>query len=228
MKKLQVLLACSLLFTFSSCQKNSTVAWENVKTAGRYLNKSIDSLIGKEIDSKLITEEDEFIGPDDDDFIPLSDLDLKTQFTTTDAAIAQPKKSIGEQGSGIPKMAKFASPDGKLTTVFKTIHFPTDDHVIREREDLIVISKIANFLKKNPDYYLITEGHTDERASSAYNMALGTRRANHVRVLLIKQGVDFNKIYTVSHGKEKPLASGHTKEDWLQNRRTEFKIFKKK
>ena len=58
-------------------------------------------------------------------------------------------------------------------------------------------------------------------------MALGTRRANHIRVLLIKQGVDFNRIYTVSYGKEKPLANGSSREELKQNRRAEFKIYKK-
>jgi peptidoglycan-associated lipoprotein len=89
------------------------------------------------------------------------------------------------------------------------------------------IQKIATYLKKNPSIYLNIEGHCDERASAAYNMALGLRRANHVRVLLIKQGIDFNRIYTVSHGKEKPKSLGHAEEALSQNRRAEFKIYKR-
>jgi peptidoglycan-associated lipoprotein len=59
-------------------------------------------------------------------------------------------------------------------------------------------------------------------------MALVTRRANHVRVLLIKQGVDFNRIYTISNGKEKPLAQGHSPDAWKRNRRCEYKIYHKR
>jgi peptidoglycan-associated lipoprotein len=73
----------------------------------------------------------------------------------------------------------------------------------------------------------LIEGHTDERASASYNLALGMRRANHIRQLLVKNGVSLNRIYTVSRGKEQPFALGHTPDDWKQNRRGEFKIFEK-
>ena len=112
-------------------------------------------------------------------------------------------------------------------SIFKMINFETDEHIVREKKDLLSVQNIANYMKKNPNAYLIIEGHCDERASAAYNMALGTRRANHVRVLLIRQGINFNRIYTVSHGKEKPLALGHAPQDWQENRRSEFKIYQR-
>jgi peptidoglycan-associated lipoprotein len=211
----------------TACQKTAGNTWENVKTAGRYVNKGIDSLMGKNHDSKMIYDDEMFSQAWNDDFIPLSDKDLSTQYVATDKATPQPKYSPGEKGSGIPEMNRFSSPTAHLNTIFKTIHFETDDHVIREQTDLVTISKIASFLKKNPNYYIVIEGHTDERAAAAYNMALGTRRANHIRVLLIKQGVDFNRIYTISYGKEKPVSLGHAKDDWSKNRRSQFKIFNK-
>jgi peptidoglycan-associated lipoprotein len=73
----------------------------------------------------------------------------------------------------------------------------------------------------------VIEGHTDERASASYNMALGMRRANFVRSFLVKQGADLNRIFTVSQGKERPLAQGHSPDDWKLNRRSEFKIYQK-
>jgi peptidoglycan-associated lipoprotein len=227
MKKLIAINFCLILLFCTSCQNTSSQEWENVKTASRYLNKGIDALIGKDFETRLITNENEFVGPSHEEFIPLCDDDLQTQFVATDLAIAQPKASLGESASGVPKMEKFETPGGKLASIFKTIHFETDNHVVKNQNDLITVSQIASFLKRNPNYYIITEGHTDKRASSAYNMALGTRRANHIRVLLIKQGVDFNKIYTVSFGKEKPLVVGNTRDDLLKNRRAEFKIFKR-
>ena len=90
-----------------------------------------------------------------------------------------------------------------------------------------MIHQIAAYLKNHPSDLLLIEGHTDERASASYNMALGMRRANHIRQLLVKNGVDLNRIYTVSRGKELPLALGHTPVDWKQNRRGEFKIFER-
>ncbi len=86
---------------------------------------------------------------------------------------------------------------------------------------------ISAYLKKHPNAYLLIEGHTDERASASYNLSLGMRRANHLSAVLVKNGVDLNRIYTVSRGKENPLALGHSQEDWKQNRRAEFKLYEK-
>ena len=230
MRHLQVffiLYAALLLFT-TSCQRSGNETWEDMKTAGRYLGRGIDTLCGKNYDSRLLDSDDEFLGPVDEEFIPLSDKDLRTQFRATDTAVRQSKFTPGEKNSGIPSIDAFQSPQARLSSLFKLLHFDTDDHVIRKQEDLVIIQKIANFLKKNPQIFLCIEGHCDQRGPAAYNMALGTRRANHVRVLLIKQGVDFNRIYTVSYGKEKPVSLGNSAEDWKLNRRAQFKLFDKK
>ncbi|MBN1915115.1 MAG: OmpA family protein [Parachlamydiales bacterium] len=212
------LLLAIMAFAFASCHRGGNDTWESMKTAGRYMNRGIDSLFGKDYDSQLLTSEKEFSGPNEGDYIPLRDADLSSQFQTGDTSIAQAQGASG----------RYITPPARLQGIFKTIHFTTDDHVIRSREDLMVVSRIANFLKKNPKMNVTIEGHCDERASAAYNLALGTRRANHVRVLLIKQGIDFHRIYTISYGKERPAAMGHSGEDWHQNRRVEFKIAEKR
>jgi peptidoglycan-associated lipoprotein len=215
----------SLIFTlliFTSCERSPS-SWEHVKTAGRYLQKGIDSLWGKDYESYLVKNENDFIGPDGEDFIPLNESDLKSGFLS-DKAIRQPKDSFGE--GGIPGFSNFKTPTA-LSTIFRTVHFQTDDHILRDKDDMITVQKIASYMKNHPKVLLCVEGHCDERASAAYNMSLGTRRANHVRVLLIKQGIDFNRIYTISYGKEKPIALGHTSEDWNLNRRSNFKIYEK-
>lgn len=227
MKKLLILTPVFLFcFLAVSCQKSSNQTWENMKTAGAYLNKGITTLCGNYSDSRLLESADEFTGPGDGEFIPLNDKDLKAQFIN-DRGIPQPRFSPGDKGSPIPGLGEFKTPTGELAAIFKRVHFGTDDHMIKLSEDVDVIRSIAAYMKKNSRVYLSIEGHCDERASAAYNMALGARRANHVRVLLIKNGVDFNRIYTISHGKEKPLALGHGEEDWRANRRAEFKIFVK-
>ena len=227
MKKLIMFL--SFIATFSmlsmSCERSCSQAWEDVKTAGRYINRGIDTACGKNYDTQQYFEDD-MIGPIDEEFIPLDSKDIKLQFKTNDVAVAQSKIEPGKQG--IPNLDKFKNPTAHLYSLFKMINFETDDHVVRNREDLYSIQKIAAFMKKNPKYFLCVEGHCDERASAAYNMALGTRRANHVRVLLIKQGIDFNRIYTVSYGKEKPLVINHSSNDWHKNRRAQFKLYEKR
>lgn len=223
MKKLIVFLG---IISLVGCQKTGESTWENMKTAGRYMNRGIDSLCGKEYDSCALASEEDFLGPKEDQFIPLSEKDLKVKYRS-DMAVSQPKLQPGEKGSGLPAMHKFSDPSKNIANIFQKMHFETDDHVVRKQDDLINIQKISQYLKKNPNMYLSVQGHCDERASAAYNMALGTRRSNHVRVLLIKNGVDFNRIYTVSHGKEKPIAMGHNSVDWIENRRAEFKVFQR-
>jgi peptidoglycan-associated lipoprotein len=216
-------IACLLIV---GCKNSSNQAWENIKTAGSYLNRGIDSLCGKYTDSRLLSSEEEFLGPMDAEYIPLDEKDLKTLFAKSEGNSPQPKLLPGDKK--VPGINSFQTPKGRLSSIFKRIHFQTDDHVIKKHDDLIVVSKIANYLKKNPKTYLTIEGHCDERASAGYNMALGARRANHVRVLLIKQGVDFNRIYSISHGKERPLVLGHGEDSWKSNRRVEFKVSKKR
>src|SRR5690606_23889673 len=110
---------------------------------------------------------------------------------------------------------------------FRSVHFETDQHALNSKADVAALQQIADYLKKHPNAYLLVEGHTDERASASYNLALGMRRANYVRSFLVKSGVDLNRIYTVSKGKEQPIAQGHSQEDWKENRRAEYRIFQK-
>ena len=66
------------------------------------------------------------------------------------------------------------------------------------------------------------EGHTDERGSREYNIALGDRRAQSVRQVLLFQGASVDQIDTVSYGEEQPAVSGHTEDAWSKNRRVEL------
>lgn len=220
MKKLLTLIAIAWSLIFTGCHKADNV-WDSVKTAGRYMNKSIDNLVGKPYNAHQAGEQN-FSNLEEEDFIPLSDKDLKTQFAATDMAIPQPKVSLGEKG--VPGIENFSMPEGELSTLFRNLHFNTDEHILRSKEDLLTVVKIAEYLKSHHSIYLAIEGHCDERAAASYNMALGTRRANYVRGLLVKHGVDLNRLYSISYGKEKPLALGHTTKDWEQNRRVQFKI----
>ena len=63
------------------------------------------------------------------------------------------------------------------------------------------------------------EGHTDERGTREYNLALGERRANSVRDYMIALGVDPNRVKTLSYGKERPVDPASSEEAWSRNRR---------
>ena len=73
---------------------------------------------------------------------------------------------------------------------------------------------------------IIIAGFTDERGTAEYNRGLGERRAESVRETLIAQGVDGNRIQTVSFGAEMPADSGHDEAAWAKNRRAEIGVTK--
>lgn len=77
----------------------------------------------------------------------------------------------------------------------------------------------ASWLKKNPQYNLLIEGHCDERGTEQYNLALGDRRANTAKEYLTTLGVDSARIRTVSYGEERPFDPGHDEAAWAKNRR---------
>ncbi len=216
----------SVLFTalLTSCS-NSTQTWEDMKTAGRYMQRGVDALWGKEYESRMLTSDEEFIGPEDGGFIALNETDLRNSLNVGDLALPQPKGIPGQKG--VPMLDAFLCSGDALMGILQPLHFQTDEFVLKERSDLQSIVEIASYMKKHPNVYLLVTGHCDERASAGYNLALGMRRSNYVRSLLVKNGVDLNRIFTISKGKEEPIALGHSSDDWKKNRRAEFKIYEK-
>ncbi|MCW6655791.1 peptidoglycan-associated lipoprotein Pal [Yersinia ruckeri] len=77
----------------------------------------------------------------------------------------------------------------------------------------------AAFLRSNPSYKVVVEGHADERGTPEYNIALGERRANAVKMYLQGKGVSADQISIVSYGKEKPAVLGHDEAAFAKNRR---------
>ncbi|RTZ94927.1 MAG: peptidoglycan-associated lipoprotein Pal [Deltaproteobacteria bacterium] len=87
-----------------------------------------------------------------------------------------------------------------------------------------ILMEKAEWLQNNPQAAIVVEGHTDERGTVAYNLALGDRRAESVRAFLMELGVNVDRIRTVSYGEERPLDNGHTEAAWARNRRAHFVV----
>ena len=185
--------------------------------------KQLKAIWGEDSEGMLASEG--FYGPLEEDFIALHEEDLEVQFA--EAAIPQPKETPGTPGSGIPSLDNFRRALSDLAKTFQNVYFNTDDYVIRRPEYLAVIDRMSDYLKKHPRTYISVGGHCDERASESYNLALGTRRSNYLRGLLIQRGVDPNKVHSISHGKEHPVDLDHTPSSWARNRRCEFRIWEK-
>jgi len=79
---------------------------------------------------------------------------------------------------------------------------------------------------KNTNSNVRLEGHTDERGTREYNLALGERRANSVRDYMVLNGIASYRIETISYGEERPIAYGSGEANWAQNRRVELVVVK--
>lgn len=82
----------------------------------------------------------------------------------------------------------------------------------------------AAVLRRNPSWTVTIEGHTDERGTAEYNLALGERRAIAARTYLVSLGIAADRLRTVSYGKEFPFDPGHDEGAWAKNRRAHFVI----
>ena len=126
----------------------------------------------------------------------------------------------GAQGSGISG-DPFSDPSSPLYKQKRTVYFELDSPEVSPN-DRPTVSAHAKYLANNPGQRVTLEGHADERGSREYNLALGERRANAVRQLLLAEGASASQIQTISYGEEKPAEDGHDEDAWQYNRRVEF------
>lgn len=99
--------------------------------------------------------------------------------------------------------------------------FSYDDSALAEKYMASAHAQ-AQYLKTHPGARVLLAGHTDERGSREYNVALGEHRANTVSEILRMDGVNRQQIRVVSYGKERPVYFGHDEASHKQNRRVEL------
>ena len=226
---LPLILSCIGCLLLDGCKKKNGDVWDDSSsTLGSYKRAKERVLWGSNdtFESTSVASSTPFSSASEDDFIALEDEDIKGQFS--DVVFAQPKESPGEEGSVIPGIEGFAKPAGSLAQVFKNVYFNTDQYSPKDAEGTETIKAVASYLKSHPKTFVFVSGFCDQRGPEAYNQALGMRRSNSIRSLLIQEGVNPDQLYTVSFGKEKLADMHNTPEAWAKNRRAEFKIFNKK
>ena len=86
-------------------------------------------------------------------------------------------------------------------------------------EGLDALQKQAAWLTMHPSVTLVVEGHSDERGTREYNLALAARRATAVKIYLMTSGVSAARLETVSFGKERPSCTASGEQCWRLNRR---------
>jgi peptidoglycan-associated lipoprotein len=105
----------------------------------------------------------------------------------------------------------------------KPVYFALDSSDITP-EGRSVLDANAAVMKKYPSWTVTIEGHTDERGTAEYNLALGERRAVTARAYLVSLGVSADRLRIVSYGKEFPFDPGHDESAFSRNRRAHFVI----
>ncbi|XBC37952.1 MAG: OmpA family protein [Buchnera aphidicola (Floraphis choui)] len=99
-----------------------------------------------------------------------------------------------------------------------TIYFNFNKSIINAKFSKI-LNKIAKFLYNNPNINIIIEGHTDKRGSEKYNIELGKRRAESVKLYLESKGIPSKQISIISYGSDKPAEIGDKEDIYSKNRR---------
>ncbi|OHD98410.1 MAG: hypothetical protein A3K14_01770 [Sulfurimonas sp. RIFCSPLOWO2_12_FULL_36_74] len=89
------------------------------------------------------------------------------------------------------------------------------------------VKEFADFLKEMPNYDAKIVGHTDSVGSDKSNQTLSENRANAVKNLIIKEGVDANRVTSKGMGEKAPTTTNATKEGKAENRRIEAELIKK-
>ena len=76
----------------------------------------------------------------------------------------------------------------------------------------------SEYLKEHKDAKVQVAGNCDERGTVEYNLALGAKRANAAKQVLVKDGVAASRVKTISYGKDRPAVKGTGEKVWSQNR----------
>jgi len=137
--------------------------------------------------------------------------DASASAASAEPAQAMPKEEPKEQ----PK-----DPLEEGLLAHRVVYFDFDSSVIHD-DSMPMLTAHAEHLSGNGSNITV-EGHADERGTREYNLALGERRADAVRRVLLANGVAANQIKVVSYGEERPAALGHNEDAWALNRRSEL------
>lgn len=148
---------------------------------------------------------------------------IRSIVTNETAPTAQPLTSIPRCVTPVAQQPPdVAVPPEPVTLIVpRVIHFALDLSDISP-VTARVLDRIAQVLLENPSILVDIVGHTDPRASDAYNQALGMRRATSARNYLLKRGIAPERMTIRSAGEQQRVASGRTRLDFARDRRVEF------
>mgnify|MGYP001824473762 FL=1 len=153
--------------------------------------------------------------------VACSGSDTKDDDEAAAAAASASAARAAQEAAAAEAAAKQAQLDEAAAAVGNVFYFDFDSSNLRSDAIEALNAHIAAL--QGNDRTVRLEGHTDERGTREYNMALGERRANSVRDYMVANGIASFRIESVSYGEERPVAYGSGESNWSQNRRVELK-----
>ena len=111
----------------------------------------------------------------------------------------------------------------KRAVLEEMVFFDYADSTIRGDARRVLDAKVT-ILRAEPNIRIQVGGHADERGTTEYNLALGSRRASAIRDYLTGFGLAANRFEITSYGESRPLVNGRSEGSWARNRRGEFVI----
>lgn len=127
----------------------------------------------------------------------------------------------GTPGAGAAGTSAAALKDPGNILSKRNVYFDYDQFVVKD-EYRALVDAHAKYLQANRGARAVIQGNTDERGTREYNIALGQKRADAVKRLMVLLGAGEQQIETVSFGKEKPRREGHDEASWAENRRADI------
>lgn len=131
------------------------------------------------------------------------------------------------QATSAPRIGLPRARDYEPTAELRDIHFNYGQAAIRAA-DMRVLDANAAWLRANPAYLVLIEGHCDNRGDAdrkhELNLDLGERRAEAAKRQLVVRGIDPSRITILSYGEERPECTEQNERCWSQNRRARFLV----
>ena len=144
---------------------------------------------------------------------------------STPVETEKPAASGAEPAQGLPVSPPLAArpgqPAAQIDLSKRSVFYDYDKYDIKD-EYRPVLQAHGKYLAENRGKKMLIQGNCDERGSREYNIALGQRRAEGVRRMLVLMGATEKQVEPVSLGEEKPRCSDHSEGCWSQNRRSDM------
>lgn len=137
-------------------------------------------------------------------------------------ALARREQAARDSLAGAQR-ARDEAASGLRALLLAPVFFDYDQAQLRDDSREQLEGKLP-IMAANPSLRVRIAGHTDERGSDEYNLALGQRRASIVKAFLTDRGVDASRIDIVSFGKERPTCTEGDESCFARNRRAEFEV----